>query len=78
MAFDILAALSFMHEMNVLHRDIKPSSIMLTEVDGRMIFKLIDLGICCRGGGAGRCLEHTRHRQHRTQGTGWNAALHVS
>lgn len=45
MGFDILAALSFMHEKSVVHRDIKPSNIMLTKVDGRVIFKLIDFSI---------------------------------
>eukprot|EP01043_Picozoa_sp_COSAG02_P039595 COSAG02_NODE_3140_length_7296_cov_180.632347_1_plen_957_part_10 len=45
MSFDVLAALQFMHEQNVIHRDIKPANIMLTEVDGRTIFKLIDLSI---------------------------------
>jgi serine/threonine-protein kinase len=45
MAFDVLSALSFMHDKNVIHRDLKPENIMLTEVDGRIIFKLIDLSI---------------------------------
>ena len=45
MTFDVLAALTFMHEKNVIHRDIKPDNIMLTEVDGRTIYKLIDLSV---------------------------------
>lgn len=45
MAFDILAATLFMHQHNVIHRDIKPSNIMRTEVDGRTVYKLIDLSI---------------------------------
>ena len=35
----------FMHGKAVIHRDIKPANIMLTEVDGRIVYKLIDLSI---------------------------------
>eukprot|EP01043_Picozoa_sp_COSAG02_P078100 COSAG02_NODE_17418_length_1005_cov_1.852097_2_plen_166_part_01 len=35
----------FMHGQTVIHRDIKPANIMLTEVDGRIVYKLIDLSI---------------------------------
>eukprot|EP01046_Picozoa_sp_COSAG06_P043017 COSAG06_NODE_5570_length_3395_cov_9.177161_1_plen_845_part_10 len=34
-----------MHGKTVIHRDIKPANIMLTEVDGRIVYKLIDLSI---------------------------------
>ena len=34
-----------MHGKGVIHRDIKPANIMLTEVDGRIVYKLIDFSI---------------------------------
>ena len=34
-----------MHGKGVIHRDIKPANIMLMEVDGRTVCKLIDLSI---------------------------------
>jgi tRNA A-37 threonylcarbamoyl transferase component Bud32 len=44
-AFDTLAALTFMHEKSVIHRDIKSANIVLTEKDGRVLSKLIDFSI---------------------------------
>ena len=49
LAFDVLAALAFMHRKGVIHRDIKPDNIMLTKVDGRMVFKLIDFSVSAVG-----------------------------
>ena len=34
-----------MHGKGVIHRDIKPANIMLTEVEGRKVYKLIDFSI---------------------------------
>ena len=45
MTFDVLAVLSYMHENDAIHRDIKPYNIVLTEVDGRIICKLIDFSV---------------------------------
>ena len=33
------------HDKGVIHRDIKPTNLMLTEVDGRNVYKLIDFSI---------------------------------
>ena len=43
--FDVLDALKFMHGKGVIHRDIKPANIMMTEVDGRLVSKLIDFSV---------------------------------
>ena len=45
MAFDLLAALGFIHSKGVIHRDVKPANAMLTTVDGRLACKLIDFSI---------------------------------
>eukprot|EP01051_Picozoa_sp_SAG22_P010839 SAG22_NODE_1000_length_6090_cov_9.522117_2_plen_281_part_00 len=44
-AYDVLAALNFMHGMGVVHRDIKPANIMAKTVDGQSVYKLIDFSI---------------------------------
>ncbi len=41
----IADALHFAHGHNVVHRDVKPSNIMLTEVSGQEQTKLVDFGI---------------------------------
>ena len=48
-AFDVLPALEFMHSKGMIHRDVKPSNIMRTTVDGRPVYKLIDLSISAIG-----------------------------
>ena len=47
MASHILSALTFMHSRDVMHRDVKPSNVMLTKgaEEGRKVFKLIDLSV---------------------------------
>jgi serine/threonine-protein kinase len=48
-ALDILAqatrALDHAHLHGVVHRDVKPSNLLLTEVEGRRLVKLTDLGL---------------------------------
>ena len=43
--FHCLNALIFMHQKDVIHRDIKPDNIMVAYVEGALTFKLIDLSI---------------------------------
>src|SRR6516225_9764469 len=38
-------ALEILHQNQIVHRDIKPSNFLVTEVDGRKIIKLTDLGV---------------------------------
>jgi serine/threonine-protein kinase len=38
-------ALAHSHEQQVVHRDVKPSNFLLTRKDGKLIVKLIDLGL---------------------------------
>jgi tRNA A-37 threonylcarbamoyl transferase component Bud32/tetratricopeptide (TPR) repeat protein len=45
----IASALDHAHRMGVVHRDVKPSNILITMQHGRCIAKLVDLGLA-RGG----------------------------
>ena len=42
MAFDILGALQYMHTQKVVHQDIKPTNIMVSNSEQRASYKLID------------------------------------
>jgi len=45
-AVQTLAALSYLHQRSLIHRDISPDNVMITrDADGRPLVKLIDLGI---------------------------------
>jgi serine/threonine protein kinase len=51
-AFDLLDALKYLEDRNLLHRDIKPANIILRSDNGRPV--LIDCGLSQRGDVAGR------------------------
>jgi serine/threonine protein kinase len=45
LACQILDALAYAMTKNLVHRDIKPRNVMVTEVDGRQLVKLTDFGL---------------------------------
>lgn len=45
------------HQKGIIHRDLKPTNILATEIDGRLVAKIIDFGIAKAIGG-----ERTEHR----------------
>lgn len=46
--YDVLQALHFIHELHVIHRDIKPQNLMFTEPKTGGLLKLIDFGLATR------------------------------
>merc|ERR1712072_346898 len=68
MAFDVVSALEHIHKRGVIHRDVKPSNIMLTTAaDGRTLYKLIDFSI------SAIALEHRSDNVSQTLQTGTTA-----
>ncbi|KAK3747337.1 hypothetical protein QZH41_017978, partial [Actinostola sp. cb2023] len=41
---DVAHAVQFLHSMRIIHRDLKPENIVIQHLDGKDIYKLIDLG----------------------------------
>lgn len=41
---DVAAGLQYLHQNHIIHRDLKPENIVLKDVDGKIIYKIIDLG----------------------------------
>ncbi|KAL1527470.1 hypothetical protein AB1Y20_016135 [Prymnesium parvum] len=46
--YDVLQAVCFIHELGVVHRDIKPQNLMFTEPKPAGLLKLIDFGLATR------------------------------
>lgn len=41
---DVTAGLRYLHSNHIIHRDLKPENIVIKDVDGKAIYKIIDLG----------------------------------
>lgn len=41
---DVTAGLQYLHNNHVIHRDLKPENIVLKDVEGKTVYKIIDLG----------------------------------
>uniref|UniRef100_A0A1E1X4J1 IkappaB kinase n=1 Tax=Amblyomma aureolatum TaxID=187763 RepID=A0A1E1X4J1_9ACAR len=41
---DVTSGLEYLHSNHVIHRDLKPENIVLKDVDGKTVYKIIDLG----------------------------------
>lgn len=41
---DVSSGLLYLHTNHVVHRDLKPENVVLQEKDGRVVYKIIDLG----------------------------------
>ncbi|GFS10074.1 inhibitor of nuclear factor kappa-B kinase subunit alpha [Elysia marginata] len=44
LASGVGSAINYLHKHRITHRDLKPENIVLKHVDGRIIYKIIDLG----------------------------------
>ena len=44
----ILSAIAYCHDKNIVHRDIKPENILLDSLDDSAILKVIDFGTARR------------------------------
>jgi hypothetical protein len=68
MSLQVLQGLYFMHEKGVIHRDVKPSNIMMCSADqggvsaAAVRYKLIDLSIAAMDGGVQGGQVETTHR----------------
>lgn len=56
---DVAAGLAAAHQMEVVHRDVKPSNIMLESSAGREVAKLLDFGISADLAATGRAQDLT-------------------
>lgn len=41
---NVSSAVEYLHSSRIIHRDLKPENIVLSDVNGRIVYKLIDLG----------------------------------
>src|SRR5947208_13102132 len=48
----LVQAIAYIHRRGVIHRDLKPTNILLDEQDGQIYVRLIDFGIASLQGGA--------------------------
>ncbi|MFZ1936457.1 MAG: serine/threonine-protein kinase, partial [Thermoguttaceae bacterium] len=55
----ICHAVQHAHQKAIIHRDIKPTNVLVTEHDGEPVPKVIDFGLAKALGGAGTLTEHT-------------------
>lgn len=55
----ICSAVQHAHQKGVIHRDLKPTNVLVTEHDGRPVPKVIDFGLAKALGGSTALTDHT-------------------
>src|SRR5438270_12701478 len=62
----VCSAVQHAHQKGVIHRDLKPTNVLVTEHDGRPVPKVIDFGLAKARNAAGTLTDRTLHTAYGT------------